>query len=414
MAKTPAQTTDESDVSFFKSLDIFAGSADVVRRHVISCIDRNEAFGIWGKAGIGKTEVVKQVAEELNMDLVIFYLQHKDKEDVAGYPFPDANDPRYVTMRLMKAIPREKSKRNGTLFFWDEFNRADPSVVNACFTMMNQPRMIGDVVLPDDVRIGLAANPSGMNYRVNEVEKDPAILRRANWIGMLPNHAAWVKHATKTNFHPAVISYIRRHKQWLYDTEAHNSGRVCANPASWEKVSDAIKHLEKQSKGELREVEVELRTNIAGLIGMSRMNDFMGELLASDGVSLPEPEEILQADFGPGHPAWEKVEKIAHNRKTGASGKIGELATSVVTHVAAAQPSPAIVAPAIAKLSTLLPGDTVEKFFKGLLDSIREQDTDNKYLNAFTQMLGKQPEYLEVRKTMAQKATAITDKIKSK
>lgn len=412
MAKTTT-TTPDSDIAYFENMKMVVGGADVVRRHIIACVKDNIPFGLAGRAGIGKTEVVKQVAAELDMDLVIFYLQHKDKEDISGYPFPDPNDPKSVVMRLMKVIPQQRSKRKGTLLFMDEWNRADPAVVRAVFTMLNTPRMVSDFVLPDDVRIGLAGNMSGAgNYQVNDSEQDMAIRRRVCWIGMVANHAAFMKYAVAHKFHPTVISAIRRHKDWLYDNEGHNAGCIAANPASWETVSKIIYAREKDApSGDLRQVEVELRTQIAGFLGKDVMGKFLNEVMSDEGIQLPSPAEICHPDFGPGHPAWNTLEQIVRANKAGANAKMGELASQVYDHVAVDQPSPAQVAPPLAKFATLLKGDTQLKFLDGLKDAILQHDTSTRYLDALTKALGDQKEYREVRKAMAQKATALENKI---
>ena len=409
MAK--AATAENTEISFYKALDCFVGGPDAIKRWMKFNILRNQPIGLFGRAGIGKTQLAYQVAEDLDMDVFLIYTQHLDKEDIAGFPFPDPTDHRRVSMRMKNIVPLEKSKRKGTIILADEFNRGDRTVTNAMFTLMEMPRKIGDILLPDDARIVLLGNPSDQNYMVNEVEKEAAIRRRVCWAGMTVNHAAWLRYASEKKFHGSVVNYIRRHKTGLYDVEAHNSGRIGSNPASWEKVSKAIQDAEKVSGGELERMDVELRYTIAGLIGVSRMQEFMTEL-TSDDSTLISPEEVLDLPFLPGEDAYQKVEKMIASRKAGTSGKISDLCSAIAVTIATTNPPPAKVAGNVARFAALLEGDVLMKFFDGLLQQIKEQDGEGKYLPLFNKALGEQPEYKDAMKRLMKKTREVQDKIK--
>lgn len=424
------QSVEDFASEFFKTINIQAGSAQLIKDCINLSLDVDIPLSIWGLAGIGKTQLVRQVARERNMDLVVLYLHHMDKEDISGFPFPDPNDSHSVLMRVKKQLPREKSKRNGTVVFLDEWNRADKSVVNGAFTIMETPRRAGDLELPDDVRVILSANPSGGNYSVNEAENDPAIRRRSIHVGMIPSISAWLDHASRglaptlasearplpklvnqKTFHRTVLSYIRTHRQALYDLEAHNAGRIGANPASWEKVSQLLYQVE-AIYGDIASKEPVLRMLIAGLIGLKASSDFVTEVLHQDADSV-DPEEILDGDFLPGSDVYEKVKKLVKSRSAGSSGKISQLATSLALAVASKKAPPASVTPAVALFVGLLEGDTQQKFLVELMKELKEQDSpDQAYQKAFSKSLGEQPEYRKASQSLAQKASAIDKKLK--
>lgn len=432
MSKTAQnnQSVEDTDAEFFKTLNIQAGSAQLVKDCINLALDVDIPLSIWGRAGIGKTQLVHQVAQERNMDLLVLYLHHMDKEDISGFPFPDPNDPHSVLMRVKKTLPREKSKRNGTIVFLDEWNRADKSVVNAIFTLMERPRRAGDLVLPDDVRVILSANPSGGSYAVNEAEMDPAIRRRAMHIGMIPSISAFLEYAQKgfvptvasearplpklvqeRTFHRSVVSYIRAHRQALYDMEAHNAGRVGANPASWEKVSQLLYQIEAVHK-DLASKEPVLRMLTSGLIGLKATSDFVTEVLHQDADSV-DPDEILDGDFKAGSDAYERVKKLVKSRAAGSSGKISQLATSLALAIASKKAPPASVTPAVAAFVNMLEGDTQQKFLTELTKELKDQDTpDQAYQKAFSKSLGEQAEYREAVKRMSSRTSALEKKLK--
>lgn len=414
MSKTTTKA-NASDLAkeFYENLGILAGPPPLVKKMIEEAIDLDLPLGIFGPAGIGKTQLVRQVAKEKEMDLHVLYLAHMDKEDIAGFPFPDPEDNRRVVMRLRELLPLKKSKKKGTVLFLDEWNRGDRPVVNAIFTMMEHPRRVSDYELPDDVRVILGGNNSGGQYSVNEAEQEPAIRRRVIWVGMLPSVPAFLEHAHKAGFHLAVINYIRQNKEALYDIEAHNAGRIAACPASWEKVSNVIKHFEakygdNESK-EFQQQELVLRSLLQGIINRHQATEFMTHLMNEDGLAV-DPEQVI-TDFSEETEAYKRVQKMVKGRNRGASGAIGRLCSAVALTLAAHKPSALLAAPNVAKFMSQLDSDCFQKFVKELVDTLKQQDdTEQTYTTLFNKALGQQEVYLETRRRHTSQMASIDAK----
>jgi hypothetical protein len=290
MAKssTTPDTNRAADIEQFKSMKMQYGDPKLVKEHVRACMSVNEVAGIIGKAGIGKTDVVQQLAKELSKEEDVEYgfcviqLQHLEKEDLAGFPFPDPDDSQSVTMRLLRRLPREgKCEKKGILFL-DEFNRADKSVTNAVFPLMEE-RRIGDWFLPNGWHVVLAGNISDDQYSVNEAEKDPAVRRRVCWIGMTCNSRQWLQYAKAVGMHRSVIEFIHSNPDALYDEVAHRNGAIGASPASWEKVSKTM------FAAGLGKVPL---TKVAGNIGLPAALQF-NKFHEETSNNPPPPLEIL-------------------------------------------------------------------------------------------------------------------------
>lgn len=60
---------------------------ECIKFSVLSSDGNNKLpIALWGYHGIGKTEIVKQVAKELNMNVVVLHLSTQDVTDLIGIP----------------------------------------------------------------------------------------------------------------------------------------------------------------------------------------------------------------------------------------------------------------------------------------------------------------------------------------
>lgn len=321
MAKAVAESPDsgkQPDVEQFKLMKMQWGDPSFVKAHVRACMDVNEVAGIIGKAGIGKTDIVQQLVKELSESTStqwgcrVIQLQHLEKEDIAGFPFPDPEDSHSVVMRLLKRLPREGSCEERGIIFFDEFNRADKSVTNAVFPVMEE-RRIGDWYVPKGWHVVLAGNVSDDSYAVNEAEKDPAIRRRVCWVGAVCSSRQWLEYARSVGMHQSVTEYISANPTALYDDTAHRNGAIGASPASWEKVSKSVAAAGKNGKVYL--------SKIAGNIGLPRALDFV-KFHEEISNKPPPPLEILLR--------FTEDENLQRRVKMLEPGEIANLSTSVL------------------------------------------------------------------------------------
>jgi len=128
-----------------------------------------------GVAGIGKTESVKNVASELNIPCSVLRLgSMQDVGDLLGMmqvtKFSDGTEVSvYAPPSWYKTI------QNGGILFMDELNRTKPQLQDAAMQLLDQGKF-NDFVLPENVIIIGAMNPSTDEYDVNE--QDIALVDR--------------------------------------------------------------------------------------------------------------------------------------------------------------------------------------------------------------------------------------------
>jgi len=278
-----------------------------------------------GEAGIGKSQIWRQIGEDRKTDVVYFFLAHLEREDIGGIPFPspDGNSYKFLCENTIKEVI---DSGRPTIVVLDEWNRGEKATMNAAFTLM-EDRRFGSYRLPDHVFIGAAMNPSEGNYLVNEAEKDPAFRRRLVMLAVQSNAAAFLEHARhRGKFHHLVCDYIEAQPQMLSDTNAREAGKVYANPAGWEKISNVLFALEKQNR-DLMVSERMMNIMGAGIIGMGPMSQFMGYV--KENATVINPEDIF-TNYA--KKARSKVQKLVKGGRNDAFTEVCEsLALSIVT-----------------------------------------------------------------------------------
>lgn len=119
---------------------------------IADAFDANLVPFAWGPPGIGKSQAVKQIADARGAAFLDVRLSMFDPVDLRGLPSILNGE----TVWNRPAIwPRETGRE--TVLFFDEFDRAPGSVVNAALQIVLD-RRIGEHALPDSVRIVAAGN----------------------------------------------------------------------------------------------------------------------------------------------------------------------------------------------------------------------------------------------------------------
>lgn len=153
-----------------------------------------------GHAGIGKTQIIKEMAEEHKRDLTILVLSQMEPGDLLGMPYkaPDG------TTKYLKPEWWPSGKKN--ILFLDEINRAHPSVLNAILQLVMDKRIMNNV-LPEDTWIVAAINPATEEYSVQEIF-DKAFITRFLWLKVTTQVKDWEEYEMK-NASPVKARFIQ-------------------------------------------------------------------------------------------------------------------------------------------------------------------------------------------------------------
>jgi MoxR-like ATPase len=205
-------------------MDTLTAKASDVKPIVLRAMNVNRPIFLWGAPGIGKSELVADMAEsgELGKCLVIdMRLALMEPTDLRGYPF---RNPETNTMEWAPPcdLPTEEqaAQYDTIILFLDELNSAPPSVQAAAYQLILNGK-IGQYVLPKNVRIVAAGNREtdrGVTFRMPS-----PLANRFRHINMEVNFLDWQKWAINNDIHPDVIGYLSFSKGDLFDFDPKSS-----------------------------------------------------------------------------------------------------------------------------------------------------------------------------------------------
>lgn len=186
---------------------------------------------LWGPTGVGKSSKVKQVTEELEIELISISLLTLESVDLSGYPFPDYES------GVVKLLPPEWAKYpdnfKGILLF-DEFNHASDDLQKSLYRVLYD-HMIGNIKLPKGMIIIGTGNKKEHGARVIDLEIP--LEARMHEINVEPDENSWIEWALQKNVHKDIIAYIRAHPEHLYVMPNNREEKVTSGRGWGERVS---------------------------------------------------------------------------------------------------------------------------------------------------------------------------------
>lgn len=175
--------------------------------HIITANLKTETAGhrktpicIWGTHGIGKTEMVQQIAEANDYKWsYIAPAQFEEMGDLVG--MPSVENGRTV-FRSPDWVPTEEGP--GILLI-DDVNRADDRILRGIMQLLQNFELVS-WKLPPLWQIVLTANPDGGDYSVTPM--DNAMLTRMMHVTMKFDPKAWAIWAEQHDVDPRGINFV--------------------------------------------------------------------------------------------------------------------------------------------------------------------------------------------------------------
>jgi hypothetical protein len=251
------------------------------RKAITKCFNVKRPIFLWGPPGIGKSEVVAEIAREMGALLIDLRLGQMDPTDIRGIPFYN-KDLGKMDWAPPIDLPDEEtaSQYPYVVLFMDEMNSAPPAVQSAAYQLVLN-RRVGKYRLPDNVVMVAAGNresDKGVTYRM-----PTPLSNRFVHSEMKVDFPSWQEWAVQNQIHKDVVGFLTFAKQDLYDFDAKSSSRAFATPRSWTFVSELLAD---------EDLDVATTTDlIAGTVGEGLAVKFMAHRKISS--KLPKPEDIL-------------------------------------------------------------------------------------------------------------------------
>ena len=230
---------------------------------------------IRGRHGIGKSETVYQVAEQMGLPVVERRASQMTEGDLLGLP-----DNRDVVVNGIKATTFNPPDwfvtacTEPVVLFFDEIDRATMEVRQGIFELTDSRKINGHYLHPETVIMGAVnGGEHGAQYQVGEF--DPAELDRWTVFDLEPtveDFLAWAKGKVDD----MVWDFINQNHKHLIHTDDYEPNKVYPTPRSWVRFNDCVvsgELLDKQGS-EFNAVIFNLAQGFVGLEGAVAFTDF--------------------------------------------------------------------------------------------------------------------------------------------
>ena len=184
-----------------------------------------------GTPGIGKTQIMEQIARECEIGLVAYTITHHTRQSAIGLPFireKEYSGQTYsvteYTMSEIIASVYEKIEQTGNkegILFIDEINCVSETLAPTMLQFL-QCKMFGNQNVPDGWIIVAAVNPPEYNKSVRDF--DVVSLDRMKKIDVEADYEVWKEYAYQAGIHPAILANLEIRKEYFYRIETTVDG----------------------------------------------------------------------------------------------------------------------------------------------------------------------------------------------
>ena len=255
-------------------------SPNKAKASILRAFKKKRPLFIWGPPGIGKSDIIHQIGEDMEALVIDVRLSLWEPTDIKGIPYYAANDNKMVWAAPAE-LPDEATakKHKFIILFLDEMNSAAPAVQAAAYQLILN-RRVGQYKLPDNVLIVAAGNreaDKGVTYRM------PAPLaNRFVHLELAVSFDDWFSWAVENNIHRDVVGYLTFSKKDLYDFDPKSPSRSFATPRSWSFVSELLEDDDDEN------TTTDL---VSGSVGEGLAVKFMAHRKVA--AQMPNPTDIL-------------------------------------------------------------------------------------------------------------------------
>ena len=207
---------------------------------------------LMGPPGIGKTQIMEQIAAEENVGLVAYTITHHTRQSAIGLPFIEKRTydgqefsvTEYTMSEILASVYQlmETTGVKEGILFLDEINCVSETLAPMMLQFL-QCKTFGNQRLPEGWLIVAAGNPPEYNKSVRDF--DVVTLDRVKRIDVEEDFAVWKEYARKKGLHGAVVSYLDIKKDHFYRIETTADGLQFATARGWEDLSELIIAYEK-------------------------------------------------------------------------------------------------------------------------------------------------------------------------
>jgi hypothetical protein len=243
---------------------------------------------LWGPPGVGKSQIVQQIAISHGADVIDVRLSQMEPSDLRGIPMR-VDD--FVEWAIPAMLPNEERHGKKGILFLDEVTSAPPSVSAAAYQLILD-RRLGEYKVPTGWAIFAAGNRQG-DRGVTYTMPSP-LANRFSHFDVDINLDDWVSWAFANGIDERLIAFLRFRPEKLFEFDPAHNPVAFPTPRSWEFANNAMQKFEQQPELLTETLQaclgpatgIELRAYIDNLTNMPDLDEII------EGKSVAVPDEV--------------------------------------------------------------------------------------------------------------------------
>lgn len=228
---------------------------------------------VWGPPGVGKSQVVAQTAEKMNLELIDIRAVLLDPVDLRGLPSIGDDG------RACWCSPSFLPQSGRGILFLDELNAAPPLVQAACYQLVLD-RKVGEYELPEGWTVVAAGNREADRAVTHRMPS--ALANRFVHLDFDVDVDDWLEWADGRALPGELTAFIRFRPNLLHSFDPQRNEKAFPSPRSWEFVGRLLSGRPDPA------IEHDL---VCGAVGEGAAAEFTGFCRVFR--ELPDPEEVL-------------------------------------------------------------------------------------------------------------------------
>lgn len=200
-----------------------------------------------GPPGIGKTQIMEQIARECEIGLVAYTITHHTRQSAVGLPFIKEEQydgktysvTEYTMSEIIASVYRkiEEGGRKEGILFIDEINCVSETLAPTMLQFL-QCKTFGNQAVPEGWIIVAAGNPPEYNKSVRDF--DMVTLDRVRCMNIEADLGVWKEYAREKRLNSAILSYLELRPKNFYRVEADVDGLQFVTARGWEDLSNLM------------------------------------------------------------------------------------------------------------------------------------------------------------------------------
>ena len=254
-----------------------------LEKHVVRCVTKKLVPMISGSPGLGKSDLVRQIAKQFNLKVIDMRLAQCDPTDLNGFPKVEDGKAFYAPMNTfpLEGDPLPKGY-DGWLLFLDEITSAVRATQAAAYKIVLD-QMVGNQKLHERCVIVAAGNLATDKAIVNTM--GTALQSRMVHFEVRVDHDSWIDWANTNHIDKRITAYLNFRPEQLHRFDPNHDDKTFACPRTWE-------FLSRLTVGEA-ELTLDDLPLYAGTVGEAAAHEFV--TYTNCFKHLPTIEQIIRA-----------------------------------------------------------------------------------------------------------------------